>query len=189
MTHQPVSVGDDGRMPGADPADGPVLAALRESFTQWRIGMSTELAKHRNRQRQQLLAAQPAYAPLSASGAIGSNGTLLLDLGGPQKGRRWVVRMVTVSDSGSFWNTMTNAQATVCTGHFYGNNVVMPQQVRWPFATLPNSATFGSDQMWVVPADHVLLSITGGTNLQNVQCTIWVQDFAELSPFSSEQEV
>lgn len=182
----PVAIGDDGR--SVQPSeDGPLLRALREHFDKMRVDYRNALEENRLRVRQAVAMAQPAYAPQFASGAVDSSGNLVLDLGGPQLGRRWVVRMATFSDAVSFWNTMGSAQATLCVGRRTGNTVY-PSMVRWPFNTAPNAATFGSDQMWITPQDHVLLSVTGGTSAQNIQATIWIQDFSlESTPFAGEQ--
>lgn len=171
---QPVSIGDDGSPPGD--GDGPLLAALKTWFLEIRDQGRRDQEHARLRLRQARALAQPSYAPQKTNGTIDANGNLVLDISGPMLGRRWAVRMVTFSDAGSFWSSMGGATAALCTGQRNGNTVP-PDSVRWPFATGPNCATFGSDQLWVIPADNVLLAISGGTPGQNVQCTIWVQDF------------
>lgn len=176
--NQPVAVGDDGRAPGD--GDGPLLAALRGWAAELRAEMRAERENLRLRARQAAMLAQPAYAPLKQNGTIDANGNLVLDLGGPQLGRRWAVRMIAYSDAGSYWSTMS-ASAALCLGQKTGSTVP-PDAVRWPFSSSPNAASFGADQIWVNPSDHVLLSITGGTAGQNVQCTIMIQDFTPESP-------
>lgn len=173
--NKPVSVGDNG-----ENLDGPILAMFKDYIEDVKENHRKTLAEHRYHMRQMIAKSHPVYAPQFASGAIDSSGNLVLDMGGPQQGRRWVVRMVTISDSQSFWNTMGAAKVTLCVGQKTGNTV-LPNQVRWPFSSAPNSATFSADQMWIVPSDNVLLSVTGGTSAQSVQAVIWIQDFDEMA--------
>ena len=188
MTKQAVAVGDDGRSPVEDPNAGPVLTAFREFTERFRQDYRRDLEQYRLKVRQHALAMQPAYAPVTSSGIIGTDGNLVINLGGPQIGRRWVVRMITISDAGAFWNTMSSAQAVIATGSSTAGDTVLPNMVRWPFSSLPNSANFGSDQMWINPRDKLLVAITGGTSTQNVQVTAWLQDFAvESVPLSTEE--
>lgn len=174
MPSQPVSIGDNGET--ANPEYGPVLQYFIDKMNDIQINYTKSLKEHRYHIRQMQAKSQPAYAPQYATGTIDSSGNLVLDLGGPQIGRRWVVRMVTFSDAGGFWNSMSSAKVTLAVGQKV-SNIVQPQQVRWAFGTTPNTATFGSDQMWIVPRDHVLLSVTGGTSGEGVVATLWIQDF------------
>lgn len=169
-----VAIGDDGRPPGHE--DGPLIGALKHWFAVMRDEARRDREANRAMLRQALAARQPAYAPVKANGTIDANGRLVLDLGGPQQGRRWAVRMVTFSDAGSFWATMGTANVAVAIGQKTGN-IITPDSVRWPFTVTPNSASFGSDEVWVTPSDNVLLAVTSGTVGQNVQCTAWIQDF------------
>jgi hypothetical protein len=173
---QPVAIGDDGRNPYQDPDDGPLLAALREFFNGWLGSWAKAMEQQRTELLQALLLREPAYAPVKQSGTIDANGNLVLDVGGPELGRRWTVRMIVFSDAGSFWNTMGNAQVTVGTGIKTGATVT-PDSVRWPFSVAPNAATFGADEFTITARDRLLLAVTGGTSAQAVQCTAWIQDF------------
>lgn len=172
--NQPVAIGDDGRPPGDD--DGPLLAALKTWFAELRDQHERNMTHLRTELRQARAAAQPVYAPLTGSGLIDASGNLVIDIGGPQQGRRWSVGTVAFSDAGSYWASMGAAVAALCVGNKTGNTVP-PNAVRWPFAAGPNAANFSSGQITVIPADNVLLSVTGGTPGQNIQVTLWVQDY------------
>jgi hypothetical protein len=176
MANPPVSVGDNGANV-VNTGQGVLLKYFLDALESFQDRIEKAYKEHRYHLRQMNKKAQPVYSSITKSGQVKSDGTLILDFDGPMIGRRWVVRMITISDGGSFWNTMDGSEATVCVGTNMGS--IVPSMVRWPFNSLPNSATFGSDQMWIVPRDHVLLSITGGTSGENITSTIWIQDFAE----------
>jgi hypothetical protein len=178
MVHNPVSIGDNGENM-TETGNGVLLQYFIDHLNDLQIRADKANKEHRYHLRQLMAKSQPSFLPVTKSGTIPSSGNLILDFDGPMLGRRWVVRMVTISDSLSFWASMGSAEATLCSG--ISMNTIVPSQVRWPFNSLPNSATFGSDQMWIVPRDHVLLSITGGTSGQNVTSTLWLQDFPELN--------
>lgn len=186
-THQAVAVGDDGKYENPSPDDGPLLAGIRKYFDGLHDRYQASLDEFRLKGRQQAQAAQAAYAPQFATGTIPSSGNLILDFGGPQQGRRWVVRMVTYSDAGSFWNSTSGAKFTVCTGLSMGTGIVAPQMVRWASAAGPNCTSFSADQMWIIPNDHVLLSVTGGTSGQNISATLWIQDFDVLASWPQQE--
>lgn len=168
------------------PEDGPILEGIKNHLNQANADFKAALKDHRYKMRQASIINQPAYAPISASGTIASNGTLLLDLGGPQQGRRWAVRLLAYSDASSWSTTMTNALGTVYIGRINTPTVVSPQFAVWPFSTSPNAATFGSDELWITPSDHLYLYITGGNVNQNVQVTAHIQDFDPVNTFEVE---
>lgn len=187
---QPVAVGNDGRSEADAPGDGPLLIALKEYFTAARNDYLAEMRDRRLKMRQASALAQPVYAQVSHAVTVPASGNAIVQLGGPQIGRRWVVRMVTISDGAAFWNSMGSAQAVIATGNVGGViSVLPPNMVRWPVNSLPNSTTFGADQMWIVPSEKVFVALTGGTSGQNVQVTMWFQDFLADSPLSSDQLV
>lgn len=105
---------------------------------------------------------------------VPASGPLLLSLGGPETGNRWVIKRLWVSDAG-------NAGAT-CAGvaTFYVGQATNPQgnlatwvpvpasSARWVFPNLPNAVTFTSDAIVVKATDQLLCVITGGTATQAI---------------------
>jgi len=166
--------------------DGPLLGMLKDFIGKTSETYSKSLKEHRYHMRQMLTKQLPAFAPVYSNVELNSSGAGVMSFGGPQIGRRWVVRMVSFSDANSWWASMGSAQVTLCVGPHFSNSLITPNMVRWPFASGPNSATFSSDQMWIVPRDKVLLSITGGTSGQVIQGTIWLQDFGQESSVAED---
>jgi hypothetical protein len=172
----PVSIGDNGENVEDIPG---VLKYIKNVFERFTAENERQQKEHRYHMRQILKSRQPTYAPINSSVTLDSNGNGIMDFGGPQVGRRWVVRMVAFSDAGSYFTTMGSAKVTLCVGQNVNNNITT-NMVRWPFGTVPNAQSFGADQMWVVPRDHVLMSVTGGNSGQSIQGVIHIQDFDEL---------
>lgn len=186
---QGVSIGDDGNSVNPEPNDdGPLLEAFKKYVEKNKADYKDALAEHRRKIRQQAIADNPVYAPLTNSGTVDANGNLVIDLGGPQKGLNWVVRMLSYSDGGSYWNTMATAKTTMCIGIKTGNTVT-PNMVRWPFPSSPNAATFSSGQYIVNPADHLLLSITNGSTGQTIQCTAMIQEYNQYATTHGMQNI
>jgi hypothetical protein len=110
----------------------------------------------------------PVTQVLQLSGA----GAGICDLGGPSQGYLWRVRRVSISDAQSFTTSMGAA-----VGQFYegiptdapGAATMRPQMVIWPFASLPNAATFGSDEVPLKFGEHLVAVVTGGTPNQVLQ--------------------
>lgn len=110
--------------------------------------------------------------PLTAALTLNGSGAGLVDLGGPSQGYLWRVRRVSISDAQSFTNSMGAA-----VGQFYegiptdgpGATTMRPQMVIWPFASLPNAATFGADEVPLAFGEHLVAVVTGGTANQVLQ--------------------
>jgi hypothetical protein len=132
----------------------------------------------------------PAFVPIPGWGVgiagnaptVPASGTLLLDHGGPQLGRRWLPRGWVVSDGANFWTSMGSGQAVGVVGRADTTTHVAPFQVRWAFSSLPNVATFGSEDITVNYGEHLYTMITTGNNGQNISAAFIVQDFDLLSP-------
>lgn len=107
---------------------------------------------------------QPLRAPLARAGTIPAAGPLVLDLGQPAMGRRWDVKNVSVTDAADVTTAVTG-KAWVYVGQpgAYG-----PPAFRWELATLPAAETFSSEQLGVIPPDHLFVVVTGGTAAQIV---------------------
>jgi len=112
--------------------------------------------------------------PLTQVLQLNGAGAGIVDLGGPKQGYMWRVRRVSISDAQSFTASMGAA-----VGQFYegipsdaANAVTMrPQLVIWPFASLPNAATFGADEVPLSYPEHLVAVVTGGTANQVLQAS------------------
>ena len=116
----------------------------------------------------------PSIVPITHHAALNSSGAAIIDLGGPNLGYEWRVRHCSISDNNAWANSMGSA-----VGQFYNAInfeaaavTIRPNHVIWPFAILPNAATFGADEFPVLYGEHVLCLITGGTSAQLVQATV-----------------
>lgn len=118
----------------------------------------------------------PRIITLTQSDGINSN-FALVDFGGPNDGYFWHVRLVTISDSVSWGNSMGAATAQIGIGQEVGgqNTQLLPNQVRWPFAVLPNAATFSTWHLTVQRSEHLLVQVLGGTNGQGVTVTAVIE--------------
>jgi hypothetical protein len=123
---------------------------------------------------------QPSSITLTQAGIIPASGSLLIDVSlgnGPYLGHQWMVRRASVSDAGNFTATMGAAVGQFYVGLPTELATVRPNLVGWPFATLPNTATFGNDEMPVLYGQHLLFLVTGGTVGQTVMASATVQLF------------
>lgn len=156
-----VSIGDDGRPPGDD--DGPLLAALKTFFGEMREETRRSLEAHKLEMMQARYLATPTSTSTRASGAVPAGGSLVLDLDGPQLGRRWLIRLLRVSAATSVGDTLTG-RADFYVGRPPGTgqrpNVDTWQ---WGFATLPGIQSFTSETIPITPSDHLYCVISGGT--------------------------
>jgi hypothetical protein len=109
--------------------------------------------------------------------ALISNNFALVDLGGPNDGYFWHVRLITVSDTVSWGDTMGGATAQVGIGQEIGgpSGQMVPNQVRWPFGVIPNAATFSTWHLTVQRSERLMVQVLGGTNGQGVSCTAVVE--------------
>jgi hypothetical protein len=161
----PVSVGDDGR--GANPPDngeGPVLAAIRQWGDRLEAAMAASARAAVLQAEQDRLAATPVPVPLTQSGVMPASGTLYLDLGAPQLGRRWLVRLLTATG-------LTTAAVTGAAANFYVSAAVPPSGVtgvsapasgwRWAISALPGASPFSNEQLPVLPEDHLYCAVSG----------------------------
>lgn len=171
---------EGGAPPGAgapaddDPAAAGPAAQLQAqlSVTLGQLGASLD----------QLTAARSRYladpyavawpVPLTQVLKLDGSGNGIVDLGGPKQGYMWRVRRVSISDAQSFTASMGAAVAQFYEGipSDAANAATMrPQLIIWPFASLPNAATFGSDEVPLVFPEHLVAVVTGGTAAQVLQ--------------------
>lgn len=177
---KPVSVGDDGR--NADPAsaDGPLLTALKGYFDKVQARYEAALKAHRTELRQMLMLSTPNVVPVVASGVYPASGSLHLDLGGPQIGRKWHVRLLKVANGHSVGDTLTGTaqwyvgQPPTVLGRSSPVNWV------WSFATLPGIQNFTSDSIAITPQDHLYCTISSGSSGQLAMAAALVLDYPVL---------
>lgn len=125
-------------------------------------------------ERQQRAREQPLRGPLVRSGTVANpTAPLTLDLGGPAMGRRWVLRLLGVSDAASVATAVTGT-ADVYVGV---PGVTSPAHWRWHFASLPNIEKFSDDQVEITPGQRLYVVATGVTAAQIVQAVAEVDDF------------
>lgn len=161
---QAVSIGDDGRPPGSD--DGPLLATLKMWFTEIRDEGRRALEAHRLELLQALYQATPNGVPVRASGVVPSGGSLTLDLGGPQLGRRWLVRLLRATAATSVGDTLTG-RADFYVGQPPGPGARPNVDTWvWGFATCPGVQPFTSETIPVTPSDHLYCVVSGSTSGQ-----------------------
>lgn len=105
---------------------------------------------------------------------IPATGPLLLNMGGPETGNRWVVKRLWVSDAGVPTATVAGAayffvgQAVPPSGNLATWVPVPASSGRWIFPNLPNATTFTSDAVVIKATDQLLCVITGGTVGQSI---------------------
>ena len=113
--------------------------------------------------------------PITKTATATAGGVAQVSLGGPNLGYYWMVRRVSISDAAAWSNTMGSA-----IGGFYlcrsgATLVPLPQQIAWPFAVLPNVATFSTNHLRIGYGDHLVLYLTGCTSGQVIQATAYAE--------------
>lgn len=101
--------------------------------------------------------AQPLYNIRVASGQIGTDGTLSLDLGSPEVGRIWNVTgyvMFGADDS----TVVANAK---CAIYFGDPAVVGIMGLVLPGAAIPSSAAWGEKVFWCRSQDNIIAVVSG----------------------------
>jgi hypothetical protein len=174
--NQAVSIGDDGRPPGSD--DGPLLAALKgwaaDMHAQYRATLEALIL----RDRQQRYLETPNAVPLQAGGVVPASGVLVLDLGAPQLGRRWLVRRLAVANGLAVRTVLAGIADWYVGQPPAGNGISNPAGWQWTFPTLPNVSTFSSESIVAIPSDHLYAVITTGTAGQLAVASATVLDYA-----------
>jgi hypothetical protein len=165
-----------------------ILAALSARLGTLSDAITRDLDDRRARRR---LGAQPVPfwvpgAPIGqAQATVGTlvGGQLVLDLGGPQTGRKWEIRGLAVSDAGNAAATVTGVanwyvgKATPPVSPVANWVPLAPTAWRWTFPNLPNLTTFSSASRSVLSPDRLYCVITGGTLNQNILAAAEIKDF------------
>lgn len=137
------------------------IGSLAQAITADRLQRATEKER-------------PLRAPVVRAATVATpTAPLTLDLGGPAMGRRWVLRLLGVSDAASVTTAVTGT-ADVYVGV---PGVTSPAHWRWHFATLPNIEKFSDDHIEVTPGQRLYVVATGVTAAQIVQTIAEFDDF------------
>lgn len=119
---------------------------------------------------------QPLFMDSVASGLIGADGTLTLDLGSPATGRIWNVTGYTAfgSDDGT---TVANAKVAM---YFGDPDLVGLMGLVRTAANIPSSAGFGENIYWCHSTQNVIAQVSGtGTPGAQVGFRIFYADWPE----------
>jgi hypothetical protein len=139
------------------------------------------MAEREERAARAAVRKQPVFAPQfgrtlgGGAPAVGTNGTLLLDLGSPQLGKVWDIRRVAVSDAQSWANTMHGAEALFYVGRT--SSTLFPQNIVWELYALPSATTFSKAQIVLYPQDRLYCYIYRGHAGQLVTAVAGVESY------------
>lgn len=132
-----------------------------------------DIDKQLQQQTQARRMAIPIRGPRQASGTMPAAGHLVLSLGTPAMGRRWAVRNLSVSDAADVTTAVTGTADV-----FVGNRIALsPIGWRWHLAALPDTEKFSSDQLAVIPSDHLIVVVNGATPGQVILARAEVLDY------------
>lgn len=132
-----------------------------------------DISSHLQKQARVRQLSIPIRGPRQASGVMPAAGHLVLSLGSPAMGRRWAVRNLSVCDASD-----VTAAVTGTADVFVGNKIALsPISWRWHLVALPDTEKFSSDQLAVIPSDHLIVVVNGATPGQNILARAEVLDF------------
>lgn len=112
------------------------------------------------RREQWLLEHVPVTIPqLQQSRSTGA--TEIVDLGGPQPGREWVVRMI-----GAFTPDLSTNAALVTwyvgqSSPTFAAGILAANWIRWQFPSVPGFQNFTSDVIHIKNGEHLVVGLTG----------------------------
>jgi hypothetical protein len=120
--------------------------------------LSATISKQMQRE-QWLLSHVPVSIPVTGS-TLNGDVTRIVDFGGPQPGREWVIRLLTATTDAMATNA---AQVT----WYVGNNIptgagtLLADWAIWQFTTVPGFQNFTSDVHHIKSGEHLLAGVTG----------------------------
>ena len=187
---------DTPHAPGPMPDEGAtMLAALTVQLSL----LVKQITADRNEQRARRKAAIQPVPRVESGFPVGggqsvvpTSGPLVLDLGGPEQGRRWEVRGIAVSDSGNVTTAVAGVanwyvgKATPITAPAANWVPLAPTGWRWTFPNLPNLTTFSSDSRSIISPDRLYCVITSGTPTQGILATAEIKDFDPVDQIVAE---
>lgn len=111
---------------------------------------------------------------------VGATGFAYVSFGGPPASYYWVVRFLSISDSGLWTATATGSGqfGKAATQPIQPNTPQPPATVRNPFTTMPFSQTIGTNQFNMKHGDVLYCQVTGATNGQSLQATVSVEQWS-----------
>lgn len=139
------------------------LASLNVSLGGIQAGIK-KLNGHNDLEDARALANLPRQIPLYQE-SINATNTDFLDLGGPQAGRQWEVRLlIAISATVAGFVAMATTPVTWYVGQKIAGNApgILPMaMVRWQFSSIPNFKDLSGDQLKVLPNEHLMVGLTG----------------------------
>lgn len=167
-----VSIGDDGNPPGDD--DGPLLAALKTWFAGIHHEALAAMEERRLQALQALYLASPQAVPVQNSGSVPASGTLVIDLGAPQIGRRWVVRRLAVASAAGATGTLAGRA-----DWYVGSAASVANPAAWQatMPALPAVQLVSSEAIPITPGDHLFCVISTGTANQVPVASATILDY------------
>lgn len=136
------------------------VAKSQQAFAEW-LSKSTRAAR---------------YLSTDGQGTCDTNGYAVIQLNGPQIGRRWVVRCVLVG--GLTWGTTAAGSAVLVVQSQAPSTDMQPPLVNCndQTGTLPNKAFYGHGEVVVGQMQRLWLVVTGGTSTQVYAATAYYVD-------------
>jgi hypothetical protein len=124
-------------------------------------------------------AAKPVYWTATDSHFVVAGSVMVLDLGTPTTGRRWVVRQIGASDAGSVLTAVTGAKADWYVGRAGQiGQPISPAQWVAHMEVLPQLQQLSNEQITVIPNDHLFVVVNGASTVgQNVLAFARVLDY------------
>lgn len=180
-----VTTGTLGSMP--DPSDDSGIT-VQLGLTLSRVADSSERLCRRLDDMAATAALLPNWVPITSTQTVPSPaGPFVIDMGGPQPGRFWMIRNLTVSDSGSVRNAISGTTFAdwyvgkpPVAGPLSTSNLVAPNQWVASQSNLPQQTFVSSEQIRVWPQNHLFVVITGATTVgQQIMATSAILDVAQ----------
>jgi hypothetical protein len=149
----------------------------------------TKEIRKANRSEQRRLASLPNYVALSKMSSPGAATTDFQDLGSPQPGRCWIVRLLVAIASPDAANAakVTWYVGNIMPGPAAGQLPIT--MARWQFPSVPGFQNFTSDVFKVFPQEHLIAGLTGIPASSNIALTACVNDqpiWAQAGPVAVE---
>jgi len=165
--------------------DGPLLSMLKEHITKTSENFEKALKSNRYHMRQMIVKETPTVVPVmgyNPAGSISVDGDLVLDLGGPQLGRKWDIRLLRISSS---LHVNTAVEDTDIANFYIGMpHAYSPVNWVWNFTNtastaleIPGVKNFTSNSLTVTPNDHLFCVYTSGTAGNPVLASALILDY------------
>jgi hypothetical protein len=138
----------------------------------------SEQAETERRRKESLI---PGDETMVGQGLFPSSGNLVLDLGSAPIGRVFQVRRIVIGGSLAT-NTPAGSAFAYVRGQPPSDLSTIGIVDSWPsFTTGAQGSTYGTHQLWIPPASHLFIVITGGSAGLQWVAEAQVEDFAQKS--------